>query len=321
LTLPLAGAEARRAELLRVVREGLARTPKALPPSLFYDAAGSALFERITQLPEYYPTRTELGLFEAHAADMVGQQPPFCTALELGAGSGMKTRVLLQALRARSPALRYHPLDVSPAALQMARQTMEQALPGLSVLPIEDTYGHAAQALRGLPGPRLVLFIGSSIGNFEPDEATALLRELAQGLERDDAVLLGTDLRKPEAQLRAAYDDAQGVTAAFNLNLLERLNRELGADFELSAFTHVALWNAQASRIEMHLQSERAQRVSLPALALTVAFARGERLHTENSYKFTGPSGDAMLEGTGLRRERTWADPRGWFAEHRLRRG
>jgi L-histidine N-alpha-methyltransferase len=300
-------------------KEGLLAHPKRLPPRLFYDAQGSALFEQITTLPEYYPTRTELGLFEAHGAQMLAQAGRALTIVELGAGSGAKTRVLLRALLAQQPRATYVPVDVSRTALEQCARSLEGEFPALEVVPLEGRYRIALPQLSRMSGRKLVLFIGSSIGNFEPAEAVALLRDLREGLRPGDALLLGTDLVKPAEVLEPAYDDAQGVTARFNLNMLARLNRELGANFALERFRHVALWNAQASRIEMHLESTTEQSVHLSALGLDIRLSAGERIHTENAYKFSLGSVASLLDAAGYSLERTWTDPRGWFADHLAR--
>ena len=208
---------------------------------------------------------------------------------------------------------------MSPSALQRAQEGLAAALPGLSVEPLVGTYDEAFPQLRRLEGPRLVIFLGSSIGNFDPPEATALLARLRQNLASGDSLLLGMDLAKAPDLLVPAYDDAHGVTARFNLNMLARLNRELGARFDLDAFRHRACWNAAASRMEMHLDSLRAQEVWIEALGRSVPFEAGESIHTENSYKFTqGMAGD-ILGGAGFDGFQTWKDPQGWFSLHLAR--
>jgi dimethylhistidine N-methyltransferase len=300
------------------VREGLAAQPKRLPPWLFYDEAGSRLFEQITELPEYYLTRTERGLLTAHAGEMMarasgGQR---LRLVELGAGSADKTRLLLAAAVKLQGSVLYEPLDVSSSALAEAKARIEREIPGVRVAPRVMDY---AQGLDGLEPDasgerRLVLYIGSSIGNFEPHQAEQLLQRLHAGLEPGDGLLLGVDLTKNEATLLAAYNDAAGVTAAFNRNVLIRLNRELDANFDPEAFAHRAVWNGAESRIEMHLESRVAQRVRLAALDLEVDFAAGETIHTENSYKYAPGAPQAMLAEAGFTPVGTWTDARGWFA-------
>lgn len=304
------------------VREGLSAHPKHLPPWLFYDCEGSRLFDRITALPEYYLTRTERGIFSASGAEMIAQAAQFegtgparLRITELGAGSADKTRLLLTAAAARQGTVLYEPVDVSESALQAARERIEREIPGVYVTPRVMDYTHGLDLDPTPSGERrLVLYIGSSIGNFEPDQAAELLEGVRGALEPGDTLLLGVDLQKDESTLLAAYDDAAGVTAQFNLNLLARLNRELGADFDLDCFAHRAVWNAEESRIEMHLESSINQCVSLPAVDLEVSFRAGECIHTENSYKYAPGQAEEMLAAAGFIPESTWTDARGWFA-------
>jgi len=299
------------------VRRGLVGSPKSLPPWLFYDEAGSRLFDRITGLPEYYLTRTERGIFLESADEMVARAAggERLRLTELGAGSADKTRLLLAAAVRLQGAAVYEPLDVSESALEAARERIERELPDVHVAQRVEDYT-LYLALDPLPEGerRLVLYIGSSIGNFEPSEALRLLETVRAALRPGDTLLLGVDLVKEQTALLAAYDDAAGVTAAFNRNLLVRLNRELGADFVPEAFAHRAVWNAAESRMEMHLENRDAQTVRLEALDLTVEFAAGERIHTENSYKYRPGQAEALLERAGFAQEAVWTDPRGWFA-------
>jgi L-histidine Nalpha-methyltransferase len=303
------------------VREGLTARPKRLPAWLFYDDAGSRLFDAITELPEYYLTRTERGILAANAAEMIAQAAggSHLHIVELGAGSADKTRLLLKAATELQRTVQYEPVDVSASALELARQRIEREIDGVTVTPRVMDYTHGDGSRLHL-GPvdcserRLVVYIGSSIGNFEPQQAAKLLRRVRAGLRAGDGLLLGMDEAKDEATLLAAYDDEAGVTAAFNRNLLVRLNRELDAEFDLESFEHCAVWNQTKSRIEMHLKSRSAQRVRVGALELTVEFAAGESIHTENSYKYQPGQADALLAGAGFRAEATWKDARGWFA-------
>jgi dimethylhistidine N-methyltransferase len=313
-------------------REGLCADPRRLPPWLFYDHDGSLLFEQITRLPEYYLTRTEREILAAHASQIIAQaaeqdgtalgrlrparlRPARLRMVELGAGSADKTRLLLRAAVERQGTVLYEPVDVSASALEAARTRIEQEIPGVHVAPRLMDYtdgfdlGPAAAGER-----RLVLYIGSSIGNFDPQPAAQLLAGIRAALEPGDALLLGVDLEKAEPTLLAAYDDAAGVTARFNLNLLARLNRELGADFDLASFAHRAVWNAAKSRMEMHLESLTTQRVRVALLDLEVSFSAGDRIHTENSYKYVPGQAEAMLAAAGFAAEATWTDARGWFA-------
>ncbi len=304
------------------VREGLTSRPKRLPAWLFYDEEGSRLFDAITELPEYYLTRTERGILMAHAAEMIAQaagEESRLRIVELGAGSADKTRVLLKAATELQGAVLYEPVDVSASALEMARERIEREIDGVTVTPrvMDYTHGNGNRLHLGsvdVRERRLVIYIGSSIGNFEPHQAAKLLRRVRAGLDAGDGFLLGVDLAKEDSILLAAYDDAAGVTAAFNRNLLVRLNRELDAEFEPEAFAHCALWNEAESRIEMHLRSRDAQRVHVGALGLTADFAAGESIHTENSYKFQPGRAEALLAEAGFRAEATWTDPSGWFA-------
>lgn len=301
------------------VRDGLTRVPKTLPPKLFYDAAGSALFEEITRLPEYYLTRTELAILEAHASEICELAGHPASVIELGSGNAAKTRTLLQALLKRAASVLYVPVDLSAAALESARTGVESGLAAVSVRPVLADLAQDLAFLGQVGSPRLVLYLGSSIGNFEMEDAVALFQRVCARLNQQDAFLLGTDLVKDAAVLVPAYDDSRGVTERFNKNVLARINRELGGHFDLDSFGHVALWNEQQSRIEMHLESLRDQEVRIHALGLTIAFRRGERIHTENSYKYTIPSVQQLLRASGFTVERTWTDARQWFALHLAR--
>jgi len=307
--------------LAAAVRDGLVCQPRRLPAWLFYDAAGSRLFEAITELPEYYLTRTERGILAAHADQMVEQASDGgrLRIAELGAGSASKTRLLLKAAVNRQRTVVYEPVDVSASALRGAQARIQREIPEVTVAPrvmdYTDGDGHRFElGPAGRGERRMVLYIGSSIGNFEPHEAKRLLRRVRAGLNQGDSLLLGVDLVKDEATLSAAYDDAAGVTAAFNRNMLVRLNRELDADFDEDAFAHRALWNAAASRMEMHLVSRASQRVCLGALEMTLDFAAAESIHTENSYKYRRGQVEALLAETGFAPASTWTDARGWFA-------
>jgi dimethylhistidine N-methyltransferase len=303
------------------VRAGLSSRPKRLPPWLFYDSAGSRLFDEITGRPEYYLTRTERAILETHAETMIaraaGGAPLRVT--ELGAGSADKTRLLLKAVTACQQSVVYEPVDVSASALCAAKQRIEQEIGRAIVKPRVMDYtqgnGHGLDLEPCAPKQRrLVLYIGSSIGNFEPQEARRLLRRVRLGLRPGDSLLLGVDLIKDEATLLAAYDDVAGVTADFNLNLLARLNRELDADFYLESFEHRAVWNRVESRIEMHLESRVQQTVRLAALDLEVDFGLGETIHTENSYKYAPGQPESMLVEAGFAAAGSWTDERGWFS-------
>jgi L-histidine N-alpha-methyltransferase len=247
--------------MIEDVRVGLSGSPKTLPAYLLYDAAGSALYERITSLPEYYLTRVERAILEANARDIVrrargGSKAPL-TVVELGAGSATKTELLLRAAVDLQGACSYVPVDISEAALEGATRRLRGSMPGLTVRPLLGSHELALDAIRQLPRPVLATFIGSSIGNYDDGEGSELLGGLSRALDERSWLLLGTDLRKGPARLVAAYDDSAGVTASFNKNVLARINRELGGHFDLDRFQHAARWNEEASRIEMHLVSGR----------------------------------------------------------------
>jgi dimethylhistidine N-methyltransferase len=282
------------------VEQGLHSKPKSLPAKLFYDAAGSALFEEITDLPEYYLTRSELEILESSSEQIIDAAGTGLTIVELGAGTARKTTTLLQALEHRQLSVSYVPVDISRSALDEAKIKVKQSCPRTLIRPVVADFADGFDFLHTIPGRKLVLYLGSSIGNFDTPAAAEFL--------------LGTDLAKDPSILIPAYDDAQGVTAKFNKNVLRRINRELGADFDLASFRHVALWNTNCSRIEMHLESTRAQTVRLGVLGSTANFRQGERIHTENSYKYTPLTVESMLSHSGLTAVSSWLDSRGWFA-------
>ncbi|RGD56232.1 L-histidine N(alpha)-methyltransferase [Kitasatospora xanthocidica] len=293
------------------VQHGLTARPKWLPPKWFYDARGSELFEEITRLPEYYPTRAERAILTARAGEIAAATGAR-TLVELGSGSSEKTRLLLDALRALGTLETYVPVDVSESALTAAGAAISAEYPGLAVHGVLADF----TAGLGLPpegGPRLVAFLGGTLGNLLPLERAAFLHGLRAALDPGDFLLLGTDLVKDPAVLVAAYDDSAGVTAEFNRNVLNVLNRELGADFDPDAFEHVALWDAEHEWIEMRLRSLRAQSVKIPALDLPVHFARGEELRTEVSAKFRRERVAGELAAAGLRLSHWWTDPEGRF--------
>ncbi len=307
----------------RAVASGLLRDHKSLPAWMFYDATGSSLYERITTLPEYYLTRAERAIFEQRSDDIVaaalGTSEAPLQVIELGAGTATKSQLLLRAVVRSQGGCRFMPIDVSHSALQSAVERLAREEPAVKVTPKVAYHEQAFPDIR-LLGPRqLVLFIGSSIGNYDAETARTLLRGVRGCLLEGGALLLGTDLWKSPAILVPAYDDAQGVTAAFNMNLLVRINRELEADFNLNQFKHVALWNEQDSRIEMHLESLTAQRVHVRALDAEVSFFRGERIHTESSVKYRLSDVEALLQASGFSLERTFFDPKELFAVHLAR--
>ncbi|WP_073946401.1 L-histidine N(alpha)-methyltransferase [Streptomyces kebangsaanensis] len=305
-TLP---EDAMAAALRADVLHGLTSAPKWLPPKWFYDAYGSELFERITELPEYYPTRAEREILAARAAEIAAALPAR-TLVELGSGSSEKTRYLIDALTGLHT---YVPVDVSDTALEQAGRALVAERPGLRVHALIADFT-AGLTLPDAPGPRLLAFLGGTIGNLLPAERAAFLARVRALLRPGDALLLGMDLVKDEDVLVRAYDDAAGVTAAFNKNVLNVVNRELGADFEPDAFDHVALWDAGSEWIEMRLRSRTAQTVKVPALGLAVDFAAGEELRTEVSAKFRKEGVSEELSAAGMELTRWWTDGEGRFA-------
>jgi L-histidine Nalpha-methyltransferase len=310
------------------VYEGLTAAPKHLPSKLFYDEAGSQLFEEITELPEYYLTRTERSIFEEYAADIIQQASSpsaapapgsSLTLVELGAGTATKTCILIEELLRQQSRSLFYPIDVSSSALDQAVRQLARQFPALRVNPIVADYTGGVAALSRITGRKLVLYIGSSIGNFEPPHAIRILRRIRQTLRSGDALLLGADFAKSSKILLPAYDDAQGVTASFNKNILARLNRELDADFNLDGFLHVALWNRRCSRMEIYLESTVDQSAFIAALDLDVKLRAGERIHTENSYKYTDAMIESILRESGFTLEQTWCDRKKWFGVHLAR--
>ena len=294
------------------VRVGLTATPKVLPPKYFYDARGSELFDEITRLPEYYPTRTERAILTAHAAE-IARVTAARTLIELGSGTSEKTRLLLCALRASGTLERFVPFDVDPAVLKDASAAVGEEFPGLRVEPIVGDFERHLGELPRYP-QRLLAFLGSTIGNLDPHQRADFLRGVRAALGTGDAFLLGTDLVKSSERLVAAYDDAAGVTAAFNKNLLAVLNRDLGADFDVDAFDHVAVWDAEREWIEMRLRARHDQLVRVGVLDLDVRFERGEELRTEISAKFRRAGVERELAAAGLRVTHWWTDQAGDFA-------
>jgi dimethylhistidine N-methyltransferase len=302
--------------LERDVKAGFALRPRSLPPKYFYDALGSRLFEAIGQLPWYRITRAETKLLRRAAPAVARGLAGPVRVIELGSGSGEKLALVVEAIRARRKTADVHVVDLSAAALAAS-------LERLAKIPGAKAHGHRATYEKGLAeamrpprkgGECLVLFLGSNIGNFDPHEGQRLLAAVRRRLRPGDALLLGTDLIKPARALLEAYDDPLGLTAVFNLNVLLRLNRELGADFDLEAWEHRAAWNAEARRVEMHLVSLVKQRVAIPRAGVVADFAAGETIFTESSYKYEPRDVDRLIEATGFRRERQWIDGDARFA-------
>ena len=295
------------------VQAGLSMPQKTLPSKYFYDDAGSRLFEEITELPEYYPTRTEVALLERHAAEMTEPAGAGATLVEFGAGASKKVRLLLDALRA--PAA-FIPVDISCGQLVAAARALATDYPHVQVVPVCADYTQPFE-LPAVGGDfRLGFFPGSTIGNFTTEEAKSFLAAVATDLGPGAGLIIGADLRKDSATLCAAYNDARGVTAAFNLNLLVRINRELDADFDIGGFAHDARWNDAAGRIEMHLVSRRTQQVSLAGV--TYGFRAGESILTEYSHKYTVAGFAALADAAGWNHGRVWIDSAGLFSVHWL---
>jgi dimethylhistidine N-methyltransferase len=304
-----------RTRFLADVVDGLTQPRKSLPCKYFYDERGSALFDRICELPEYYPTRTELGILRSHAGAMAAALGRRCLVFEYGSGSSTKTSLLLG--RLERPAA-YVPVDISREHLLRSAAAFSRRHPGLPVIPVcaDFTQPFALPRVEGALR-RVAYFPGSTIGNFAPAEARKLLAQLAAQCGAGGALLIGVDLRKPRAVLEPAYDDAQGVTAEFNRNLLRRINRELGADFDGAAFDHRAFWNDPEGRVEMHLVSRRAQVVRIAGRRIPLA--RGESIHTENSHKYDLAGFAELARSAGFDVERLWTDPSHWFSVQLLR--
>jgi L-histidine N-alpha-methyltransferase len=301
---------ARRRALTRDVREGLTASPRRLPPKYFYDAAGSALFDRITRLPEYYLTRAEGAIVRARGAALMRALSPV-DVVEIGAGNGTKIRPLL---RAAPRVRRYVPVDVDEQTMVEAARLLVRAFPALGIHGVVGDFERDLDSVPPAAGRRLVAFFGSTLGNLEPAARRRMLRAIRRLLSGDGRLLLGLDLMKDANVLHAAYDDAAGVTAAFNRNVLHVINRELDADFVPEAFRHVARVNVPLERVEMHLVAERAQKVRVRVLDLDLEFAEGDGIWTESSYKFTRGGAEAMLSDAGLGVERWLTDSAGRFA-------
>lgn len=294
------------------VRAGLLSHPRKLFPKYFYDELGSQLFEAICLLPEYYLTRAEDEIIERYADEIVAEVPGHKRLLEMGSGSASKTRRIIEAILKEQPDLLYIPVDISATALETSSRVLLQAYPRLSIRAFAGDYYSGLKAL-GTANSQdsvrtLALFLGSNIGNFDRQEARTFLRALRHVLAPGDSLLLGADLKKERAVLEAAYDDSLGVTAAFNLNLLARINRELEADFDLRAFKHYVRYDEEAGRIEIYAESVRAQVVCIAGLNLELKFVEGERIHTENSYKYDMADLSRLAAETGFTLSRTWHD-------------
>jgi L-histidine N-alpha-methyltransferase len=293
------------------VRAGLTATPKTLPPKYFYDARGSELFDEITRLPEYYLTRAETSILQRHAAQ-IAELAQCESLIELGSGTSAKTRLLLRALIDSGTLREFVPFDLDPAVLTDATDALVGEYPGLRIAPIVGDFTRDLGAV-AVVGRRMIVFLGSTIGNLEPAARAAFLTQVAAALRPGDTFLLGTDLVKDATRLQRAYDDAAGVTADFNRNVLRVVNRELEANFDIDEFQHVAVWDAASEWIEMRLRSVREQQVTIRDLGLTVQFAAGEEMRTEISAKFRRDTIEAELAAAGLKTLRFWTDAQGDF--------
>jgi L-histidine N-alpha-methyltransferase len=302
------------------VLDGLTRPLKELPPKHFYDARGAELFDRICELPEYYPTRTERAILEARAAEIV-ERTGAAEIVELGSGTAAKTRILLDAMQSAGTLRRYVPLDVTEQMILETAASLVDEYPGLLVHGIVGDFERHLHHLPAPLGPRVVAFLGGTIGNFTPGSRRRFLRGLAKAMGPEDHLLLGTDLVKDPATIEAAYDDSEGVTAEFNRNVLHVVNRELDADFDVEAFEHVAFFDREREWIEMRLRASSRQRVHVGALGIDVDFAPREELRTEISAKFTPERLQGDLAAAGLELETVFQDPEGLFALSLSRRG
>jgi len=293
----------------RDVREGLSSNPKQLFPKYLYDALGSKLFEAICQTPEYYPTRTESAILSQHADEIVKFLPGCQTLIELGSGSAEKTRKVIEALLRNQPTLLFVPIDISASALEESSRGLLQMYPALRIEAYAADYFDGLAALKPIDaGPALMLFLGSNIGNFAKQAAAEFLRAIRNVLRAGDALLLGADLKKDRQTLEAAYNDSLGVTRAFILNQLARINREFGANFDLRGFDLVSIYDESVGRIDVYLESLRKQSVTIPALDLSLTFEAGERLHMENAYKYDREELSRMARQGGFDLTQTWMD-------------
>lgn len=295
------------------VIQGLSQSQKSLPPRFFYDDYGSLLFEQICQVPEYYPTRTETAILRTCASEIAAITGA-CELVELGSGSATKTRILLDAYQQQGLPLRYMPIDVSAGILQDSARELLNDYPTLKIFGLVSTYQRALENLIPATLPsRMIGFIGSTLGNLAPQDCEIFLQQIAAALETGNYFLLGIDLQKPKSILEAAYNDSQGITAAFNLNMLRHLNRRFDGNFDLEQFEHLAFYNETLNQIEMHLRSRITQTVRMEALDLTVEFAPGETIHSEISRKFDLKQMQETLSNYGLKTIKTWTDPNHWF--------
>lgn len=308
-------ASSRLAAFARDVAAGLTGSPKQLSCCYFYDQEGLCLFEAICQLPEYYLTRAETAILQNHVDEIAARFPSETTLVELGSGNSTKTRLLIEAFLRTRPRQRYVPLDICRTVLEETARELLRDYPALEIVAVAAEYHEGLRYVRSEAArPKLILWLGSNIGNFDRRQAARFLDQVRGTMTRSDRLLVGIDLRKDRAILEAAYDDAQGVTSAFNLNLLARINRELDGNFDLAKFRHRAIYDEEAGRVEIYLVSTADQRVAIDRLGLAVDFAAGEAVHTEDSYKYALEEIDALAQTAGLTMEQRWLDEEGRFS-------
>jgi L-histidine N-alpha-methyltransferase len=314
-TLVASGSSNRLGAFARDVRQGLTSSPKHLSCCYFYDAEGSALFEEICELPEYYLTRAEREILEAHADDLVNRFPAAIDLVELGSGSASKTRVLIEAFLRERDSLRYVPVDICRVVLEESSRQLLKDYPGLEIVAVAAEYQEAMSFLQTAnSSSKLILWLGSNVGNFDRLDAGRFLLQVKATMSNRDALLIGIDFRKDAAELESAYDDAAGITAAFNLNLLTRINRELGGRFDLDSFKHRAGYNESLGRIEMYLVSRRTQQVRIDNLGLEIELTAGEAIHSENSYKYSFAEIESLAAAAGLQIAEQWLDSQERFS-------
>lgn len=308
-------------DFARAVRVGLTKKEgKSLPCKFIYDAHGSEIFEEVGTIAEYYPTQAELGIIAEKSHEIAALCGARTAVIEMGSGSSTKTRHILNALSKTSSELTYFPIDISSAALQAAAAALGREYPQITITPLEGEYESLLQKVDGSDYDTvLVLWLGTSIGNFEPNEADSILRRIHDLFAANGVVIIGIDLKKDRSVLERAYNDTRGVTARFNLNLLARINRELGGHFDLDAFEHRAFYNEDAGRIEMHIVSRRAQAIAIDRLGMSVGIGQGETIHTENSYKFSKEDIAEMASRSGFQLFHHWRDRGGLFSVNVLR--
>lgn len=295
------------------IKSGLTSVPKSVPPKYFYDDIGSQLFEQICSTPEYYVTRTEAGILEKYSGEIAKLNDGIKNIVELGSGASVKTRYLLKSFLNLAENITYTPIDVSEILVESSKELLSD-FKGLSIKGIIGEYEESLAAVKGITSePKLIIFLGSSIGNFTMEEAAVLLSAISNTMSKNDSFLIGFDLVKDFTVLNSAYDDAQGVTAKFNLNLLSRINNELGGKFDLSKFRHKAFFNSKQSRIEMHLVSTAEHDVCIEAIREKIHFTYGETIHTENSYKFTNEMIAGLASSAGLHIIKKWSDDKNYF--------